>query len=504
MLNIYGSVGSIELIEEFFYKSISNDVSPRPYNLLIKAYGSCNLPDRAEELVRRMLHKQSTTKPSMYTINTLLNCWSVLTTPEHQAVAAERAFNIYYWMKSNDECIKLNLKPNYVTFSTLMKCVISSAMYATKNSNLKHSVNSSIEERVETILQEMNTMYNEVERSHVGVRSGAIKALLIAKNYQRAEEILELTEKTYQDDNGSSSQSVHNEIGGLVIPFSVNTYIPFFKFYSRLRTTFGAQRAEKLHNRMRKLSQEKSDPKLKPNNTTYNMILDAWVKSGDANATTYLWSIYEQMKADKLNIGSETYSMLVKALSCSNGGKDRRRLNELMQHVHNQNKINNGEIYTIALNNCMSRGDTATVTRLMKLLISSYMQGHITMNADLPDRAKFNWIISSYISSNDLTSATMFLEDIVQQATVAPDVNDGTSLDVSWIGPDFKMLLELRKAWTEIRKHNMKDYYISKMDEQLIPVMARLLNIAKGNIQPQLPPGKRGNMVRQRQTSSAS
>ena len=516
MIDLYGSMGHIELLEEFFHNVISKEPNIQGYNMLIKAYGKCNLPDRAETIVRRMLHKDSTTKASMWTMNTMMNCWARVA--DREEVATERAFNIYYWMKNNQECINLQIKPDIVTFATLMKCVIGTASskstHYPKHSNRRHSINTDITDKVNIILEEMDERSRNGDKSfkpHVGIYSGGIKALLLANDYQRADDVLKILEEESdrhddrKDENrrsqSASSVATSSDISNTtVIPFSIRSYVPFFKFFSRMRSTAGAQSAEKMHNRMRKFCLEKSNPALTPNHFTYNMILEAWVDSGDVNYVKYLWNIYEQMtKIDNITIGNDTYTILVDALSSSDGKRNRSRLLQLMQLFHiKKDNARDRKVYMIVIKNRIARGDVATVTKVMILLIDSYINLQFTWNTDRPDRAIFNWIISTHIESNELESTIFFLEDVIQRAAQAKYVTDGESLDVSWIGPSLNVMLDLRKAWTKNTKSIQKDYYIAKMDDVLIPAIVRLLNIDEGNIRQDMQSQPRERHQRQR------
>ncbi len=527
MLVIYAGSGHVNLFEEFFHATFLKDPTPDSFDRLITSYGNCNLPDRAEEIVRRMLLKESTTKPTIQTINNLLICWGSSATLNHQAVATERAFNIFYWMRNNQRCIDLNITPNSVTFASLLKCVLitaratavharATAVHSYPTPSGKQVVNTSIVARVETVLQEMDNTYKNDDNvsttysSLVGVYAGAIKALLLANKYDRAEEILHyMEEKMYQqDDNTNNKSSLPLStvaLKGKNIEFSTNIYIPFFKYYSQMRTKMGAQRAEKLHNHMRRLSKDKSDMNIRPDARTYNMILNAWVESGDSYLTVYLWRIYEQMLMhDKRDIECDTCTILVKALSNSYRKGDQNRMMKLIELV-NQNRINtnDGKIYMIALKNRRRREDLQGVTKVMKLLIDSWIHGHFAWtNADRPGRGTFNWILSTYITRNNLDSATCFLEDIMHQATNAKRMKSGGSLDVSWIGPDVRTMLELRDAWTQQTQHVCKNHYISKLDNVVIPAMMRLSNFEKSNIHK--PQGQQRRIQQQQQQQGTS
>ena len=500
MLDMYSGLGDVNLLEEFFHTVVLKDPTLDSYDRLIMSYGNCNVPDRAQEIVRRMLLEESTTKPTIRTINNLLICWGNATTLNHQAVATERAFTIFDWMKNNQRCIDLNIVPNSITFSSLLKCVITTARATSVHSypapSSKQGVNTSIVERVETVLREMDNTYKDDEnvsttyRYLVGVYAGAIKALLLANNYDRAEEILQyMEEKIYQQDDKPNDRRTLPMSTVIMtdkkIEFSTNNYIPFFKYYSQLQSKMGALRAEKLHNHMRSLSKDKSDMNIRPDSRTYNLILNAWVESGASYSTVRLWSIYKQMSMqEKLDIESDTYTILINALSNSDRKGDRNRMIKLIELV-NQNRINtsNGKIYMIALKNCERREDLHGVTKVMKLLIDSWIHGHFTwVGSDRPGRGTFNWIVSTYIAMNNLESATCFLEDLMHLAIKEKRMKRGGSLDVSWIGPDVRKLLELREAWTQQTQHAHKNQYISKLDNVVIPAMMRLSKFEKGNV----------------------
>jgi hypothetical protein len=417
---------------------------------------------------------------------------------EHQKIATMRAFNIYYWMKNNQQCLDLQIVPNLHTFSNLMRCVIATVTLIQDKSN-----NNNISESVNTIIQEMDVRWKNGEdafKPHVGIYSGAIKALLSVRDFHRAEELLKILEEStsQQDDcnDNNTRTSYPSSITATspdtsdttILEFSTLTYMPFYKYFIRMRSADGAQRAEKMHNHMRQLYHKRKDTKLKPNIMTYNAVLEAWVASRNVFYVSYLWKVYEQMKLDKIPIEYETYKILIQALSSSKGKANRLRFMELIKQYHtNQVGPNNGNIYLMATKNLIARGgqtvhlNAASVAEVIKLFIDSYVHGRFVSNIDVPDRPTFNWIISTYIAGNDLESAIFFLEDLLQLADQSKYVTDGKPLDVSWIGPDLDVLLELRKAWANTPSVQ-KDYYVKKMDDVLIPAMVRLLNIAEGNV----------------------
>jgi hypothetical protein len=534
--------------------------SVEPYHILIKAYGNCNQPDRAEEFVRRrMLHPNSIVKPDIATINILINAYTesirnnnhdnkstrisnnntnhnntnnVITNTSYNNNASEAAYNIYRWLKTNPQCKKLNLRPTLVTYSTMLKVF---SLDATINSKYhcnqytsnedsnhhhhhRHHQTLASAEKIELLFQEMENRYKVGDvnfKPDARMYNVAIKSLLAINDYDCAYNILQsmesqlyikshLQEKQEQQQSTSSTSNdtINTNLSDIIsVRPNVRTYSEFLIYYSKMRTTDGAKLAEKLHNHMRKLSQT-IDKSLTPDIFTYNMVFNAWIASGDPNTATYVWSVYEQMtQNDQIELDIYTYSNIISVLLTSTRFIDIRRTIQLLQHMHDHpqqhqqrdngtststtKEIYIGQVYIDALKGCMKRNDHINSTTVFKLLIDSYIKGHYTTNDDhKPDRAKFNWIIHSYITSNDLQSATDFLNDVVQFIQIALETTESqnTIENIAWIGPDLNTILDLRKAWTKSSFSSEKMDALSKLDNTILPTMVRLFNIEKGNI----------------------
>jgi hypothetical protein len=298
MMDIYAMTQQVDLVEQLFDKiTNSNDDittgttktktyhrndSDEPYHALIKAYGNCHQPDRAEDFVRRhMLHPNSIVKPNVITINMLINAYaeSIRNSYYDKTNASESAYKIYRWFDTNQECIQLNLRPNFVTYTTMLKCCSIDATMNSSNHSVSNDDNNSnsghkmtLGEKIELLFQVMENRYkvgdiNNKPEAHM--YNIAIKALLAINDYDRAYNILQGMEnqlyiqpsphqhqRQQQSTNANSSNNNQSKLFDLIsVRPTVRTYIEFLIYYNKIRTSDGAKLAEKLLNHMRNISQ---------------------------------------------------------------------------------------------------------------------------------------------------------------------------------------------------------------------------------------------------------
>jgi pentatricopeptide repeat protein len=447
LMDIYALSKRYDLVETMFYGM--DHPSTEAHNILIKAYGKIQQPEKAEEVLQRMLDNPFSAQPQIETINSLLNAWAEAASNPH---APDRAYKIFRWIYDDSRFVKLKLRPNVITYSTLLKCL---AVYGYRNPSIR------ISEQVEATLNELEERYNSGDttcKPDVQIYTTAIKAFLSVGDVLRAEAMLQRMEKSPE------------------IKPSVRTFSEFLLYHARLGHAEGAQRAEEILDRMRTLSHS-SEISFRPNSFTFNIVLNAWATSGSPNAADRMWKVYEKHLADKLELDHVCVNVMTKILSISKRPVDLNRSLQVLRRVNDSKQIQvSNRNYSSVLKGCMTLNDNDTAAHVLTLLIEACTSGRCRLD-DPPDRAKFNWIITKWIANDHLVKATSFIEGLLRLTTSRRNTND-----LVGIGPDLSTVLELRKAWTA-SSHPEKADYVAKMDVEIIPAIVRALNIEKGNVQ---------------------
>jgi hypothetical protein len=293
--------------------------------------------------------------------------------------------------------------------------------------------------------------------------NAAITAFLSIHDLNRAEALLERMEQSHL----SSSES------GVMVDLrpNVRTYNGFLKYFSKLGTTEGAERAEQFLYRMKKLS-HLTDPQTKHTTVAYNIVMNAWAIRENSIAADRMWKLYEEMvHEEKLELDFVSVNVLVKVLSQSTAPINIARSLQLLRSISNYKRLQvRSWVYKVILRCCMRLNDNEAAAQVVTLLIEAGASGRCLLD-ETPDRAKFNWILDKWITDEKLTNATIFLETLIPITTKTTARSKLVGL-----GPDLGTVLDLRKAWT-MSSHPEKQHFITKMDTEIIPALMRTLNL---------------------------
>jgi pentatricopeptide repeat protein len=446
MMDIYANAKELLKVQSMF-DNIRHP-SLYTYTILAKAYGRCNRPERAEEIVKSLLHnRQAPIHVDIEIINCLIDIWaeSFVTYPNF----SERAYRVYRWIYEDPKCKYFNILPNVITYTTLLKCITN------PGSGRNDKFNKIIVQKLDVIFEDMNERFRSGDmgcKPDMGLYSSAVKACLRVNELQQADKILQ------QMEMRTSEFSTRPDI---------RTYGSILHSYAKLGTPASAKRTEEIHNQMRHLSQTMY-PSLQPNVHTYNMVLVGWTLSGAVEAADRVWTIYEQMtEVDQIELDMFLYTTLITFLSKSKRTVDIERAMQLlqtMQRAYNQipNSLRicpDGRHYGMILYGCKKTGDVDNAAQVMNMFVDAYLHGRCRLT-DEPDSKIFRWIILTWIKSNDLVLATWFILDTV---TAKMNMNSASSS----IGPDYGTVAELRDAWVS-STHPDKDLYVAKIDHRVM------------------------------------
>jgi pentatricopeptide repeat protein len=458
MMDIYANARQFDVVETMFHGIKNPDTVE--YNILVKAYGKCLRPEHAEEVVRRMIDNPLSPKPNTHTITSLLNAWAESSTKYGNA--AERAYNVFRWFYDDPKVVALQLLPNVVTYTILLKCLATSDSVNREND---------MGRKVETILNEVESRYISGDTSFKPSEylcNTAIYALLSANDLNRAEALLKRME-----------QSSHHLSEGKAMEYvqpTARTYNAFLIYFSKMHTIEAAERAEQLLHRMRKLSQL-TIPLVKPGEYAYSDVLNAWATCGSPDAADRMWKIYEEMVyVDKLQLNHILVNILVKVLSNSKNTIDLSRSLQLLRNVNDYKQIQiRSLVYCQVLHCCMKMNDHESAVQVVKLLFDACLTGRCRFDV-APDRAQLNWLLNRWLAVDQLTEATLFLETLMQISSRTTKTSK-----LLYLEADYNTVLDLRKAWTT-SSHPEKQYYISKMDTEILPVVMHASNLRNGNV----------------------
>jgi pentatricopeptide repeat protein len=458
MMDIYAIARQFDVVETMFH-GIKNPGIVE-YNILVKAYGKCLRPEHAEEVVRRMIDNPRSPKPNDHTMTSLLNAWAE--SSAKYGNAAERAYNVFRWFYDDPKVVALQLLPSIFTYTTILKCLAGS-----------DSVNraNDMGQKVEAILKEMESRYISGDTSckpDEYLCNAAINALLSANDLYRAEALLKRME-----------QSSHHLSEGKAMEYvqpTARTYNAFLNHLSKMHTTEAVERAEQLLHHMRKLSQL-TIPLAKPGEYAYSIVLNAWATCGSPDAGDRMWKIYEEMvHVDKLPLDEAIANVLVKIFSNSKNTIDLSRTLQLLRSVNDYKQIQlRSLMYCQVLHCCMKMNDHESAVQVMKFLCDACLTGRCRFDV-APNRAQINWLLNRWLAFDQLTEATLFLETLMQISSRTTKTSK-----LLYLGADYNTALDLRKAWTT-SSHPEKQYYIAKMDTEILPAIMHASNFRNGKV----------------------
>jgi pentatricopeptide repeat protein len=458
MMDIYAIARQFDVVETMFH-GIKNPGIVE-YSILVKAYGKCHRPEHAEEVVRRMIDNPLSPKPNDQTMTSLLNAWAE--SSAKYGNAAERAYNVFRWFYDDPKVVALQLLPTIFTYTTIIKCLATSVSDKCANDMVQ---------KVEAILKEMESRYISGDTSckpNEYFCNTAINALLSASDLYRAEALLNRMEQ--------SSQHISEDKVMEYVQPTARTYNAFFIYFSKMHTTEAAERAEQLLHHMRKLSQT-TMPLVKPGDYAYSDVLNAWATCGSPDAADRMWKIYEEMvHVDKLQLNHVLVNILVKVLSTSKKSIDLSRSLQLLRSVNDYKQIQICSlVYCQVLHCCMKMNDHESAVQVIKLLFDACLTGRCRFYI-APNHVQLNWILNRWLAFDQLTEATLFLETLMQISSRTTKTSK-----FLYLGADYNTALDLRKAWTT-SSHPEKQYYIAKMDTEILPAIMHASNFRNGKV----------------------
>jgi pentatricopeptide repeat protein len=287
LMDIYARSGQDDKVESLLQNATRPDTGI--YGILIIAYCNSGRADRATEALHRMLH-DSRVAPTVELFNTLIEALVESSRPD----AVEQAFEFMRLMQKNERSLIIGVRPDVRTYNTLLEC-------------LAVPRNIDAGKRAVDVLDDMEGRYHAgdilVKPSQISYNL-AVKACCQAQDLERADTVLKRMKKPD-------------------ITLTIQAYNDILHYYSLIGTSAAAERTEQILAYMKDLA--KSTPFFKPNETSYNIVLAAWTRSGDPDAANRMWTIYEQMLTDQIDLDIVGYNTLKKFLKKTRKPEDAQR-----------------------------------------------------------------------------------------------------------------------------------------------------------------------------------
>jgi pentatricopeptide repeat protein len=429
MMDIYGRVGDVDRAHETF--KLIHNCTVVQYGILINAYGKCNRPEMAQEIMNEMLQNQRIV-PDIEVFNTLINAWAESSAPD----ATERAFDVLRFIKEHPRCVALNIVPNEVTFNSLLKCLSTSGIH------YDNEISKDTAIQAESILNEMESFMNDPQRRlkpDAISYTMAIRACLRVNDIHRAELLMQRMEM---------SDTQPNTI----------TYNIILNHCSKLHTSAAAERATQLLDYMIQMSKQ-SNPTMKPDLFSYSRVFTSWAGSGDPNAANRIWKLYETMLNDNIDLNMVCYTIIVMFLSKSDSITDMHRSVTILKAMEaNSSPANlvrpDFWHYQAVVNGAIDIGHVEIAAQVVRQSVEAYVNG----TSKKPKGIIYQNVVSEYIRYGDLETATNFLLSMKELIETHRKP----------IGLDIGTVNELIKAWKD-SNYLEKDKHISQIENDFFP-----------------------------------
>lgn len=418
MMDIYALTNKLEKAESIFTR-VEPDITK--YELMIKAYGKSDNADQATRAVHAIL-SDARIQPGIRVFTSLLNALAECSRRD----VVEEAFAVVRLLEENPRCVDLGIRPDVPFFHALLKC-------------LSASNSSDVGSRSEAVLDDMGSRFLAGDihtKPNAFTFTLAIKACLHAGDLGRADAIMKRMEKSDTPPN-------------------VRTYNNILQHYSQLGTPAAAERTEQILAYMKDLST--SNTSVQPDVVSYNIALAGWARSGASDSAGRMWTIYEQMMADKINPSMSSYNTMITFFARSNKKNVLAKAKYLLQEMTNSNQLDVRPDYrhfNPVLNGFLRINDAANATELLVRYIDVYTKYNNEVTK--PNLCFFDEVTKAWMRAGDLAKATSFLEKIQQ-------LHDTKLLPE---GPNHETYRALLVAWTR-SSHPDKNVYATKLYAKL-------------------------------------
>jgi tetratricopeptide (TPR) repeat protein len=428
MMDIYAHAGRVDDVERMMQTIDARD--PVKYSVLIRAYGKIDRADLAMDAVFvRMMNDPNVKAPTLHIFKALVEAWI----GSSQSDAIEQAYSIFQRMDENELCRHNNLQPDSFMYGALLK-VVGAA-------NRPDSGRKVID-----ILDDM--VKRSVDTENKGLLPNAIiYNLALNACYQSSQDM-------------DSAEEVLKRMESSSAPPDIRLYNETLNNYALIGTAAAAERAEQMLEHIIELS--KTNSQLKPNDFTYNTIINAWVASNHESAPERLWTLYERMREAHVLPNMATFNALINHLSKPfNEHVDVQRADTLLDLMESGTIAGvspDRRHYGPLMNGWIAMGDIRKAADVLLRRVMTYINRKgKDKERCLPTPDHYYLVANGWIRLEELVEATEFLEQIqaLYEKNHLPE------------GPDLYSYLTLHSAWTR-SSHPDAQRYLEKLDKAIV------------------------------------
>jgi hypothetical protein len=259
----------------------------QPCIFLVKELAKQNRQDEATELLHHFIKYR---RPTRQLFEAVIRAWAVESSQQPRPEAAERAFTIFKTLKDYDG--DDSVRPDSSHFNALLKCLSTSR---DRDAGLT----------AQEVLDELEVRHYAGSDPHTKLEAVsfkyAVQACISAGDLMRAEQLLARTQ----------------EVG---FPPGIELYNKILRCYGLKRQMWAAEKADQLLYKLHNLSSSSRplSPSSKPNAETYELVMDSWIKCGDANstrATKRLYELYQDALSRDMKLNDQWCIRLIDRLS---------------------------------------------------------------------------------------------------------------------------------------------------------------------------------------------
>ena len=427
LMDIYAHVGRVDDVERMMQSIDTRD--PVKYSILIRAYAKIDRADLAMDAVFvRMMNDPNITAPTLHTFKALVEAWI----GSSQSDAIEQAHSIFQRMDENEICQRNELHPDSFMYGALLKVIGAS--------NRPDSGSKVID-----VLDEMVKRSEKTDDKAL-LPNAIIFNLALNACYQSA-----------HDMDCAEADLRRMELS--IAPPDLRLYNETLNNYALIGTLAAAERAELMLDHIFELS--KTNVQLKPNDFTYNTVINAWVASKHESAPEQMWKIYERMREAHVLPNMATFNALINYLSKpSNERLDVERADTLLDLMESGAIVGvspDRRHYGPLMNGWIAIGDIRKAADVLLRRVMTYINRKgKDKDRCLPTPDHYYLVANGWIRLDELVEATEFLEQIqsLYEKHHLPE------------GPDLYSYLTLHSAWTRSSQPEAQRY-LEKLDRAI-------------------------------------
>jgi pentatricopeptide repeat protein len=364
MMDIFARVGQVENAE-----MIAETNNPVHMSLLIKAHGAMQQPLRATEILRAMIDDCERVPPSVDTFNTVINCWAETS---KSSEAFDQAFSVLKMM--DDPRLKsLEIRPDLVTFHTMMKCLGS----------------GNVSDKKSLLLVEEMERYPDLI-----VHGGQIYAKVIRN--------------ALKENDPEAAKNLLYQMNSFGVPIMTSVIVDVIQHLSSVGTLEAIEESESFIAKLRAMK----NSSWIPDAHCYTALIQAWANSKTPNATDGIWKTYLRMVAYEIKPNIVTFSILLKSLSESSVLAFVEKSETILMAMNNSGDVESfpdHRHFSMVIRGFLEVGELDSAERVLMESVRAYVDGDNV--AAHPNSEIIDAVVQGWINKGELERAHTLMSD---------------------------------------------------------------------------------------------